>query len=71
MTPPERADDRTERDQFETELGEIVARARDDDVQLDGAYNVRSPHRDVPDYTIEISEIAKRRPGWTGGLFRN
>lgn len=59
------------RDEFATELEHLVAEARDESVPIEGAHNVRSPRRDAPDYTVEISEIAKRTPEWarsdTGG----
>jgi hypothetical protein len=55
------------RDEFTTELEHLVTEARDESVPIEGAHNVRSPHPDAPDYTIEISEIAKRTPEWVRG----
>ncbi|HET7324429.1 MAG TPA: hypothetical protein VFJ06_08865 [Halococcus sp.] len=55
------------RDEFATELEHLVAEARDESVPLEGAHNVRSPHPDDPDYTIEISAIVKRTPDWARG----
>ena len=43
MSPPKRADDRTDRGAFETELREPVARAQENGVSIAGAYNARSP----------------------------
>ena len=51
-----------DRDEFEARLAELVTEANDDGVQLVGAYDVRSPHSDVQDYTVEISEVRKRLP---------
>ena len=51
-------------DEFDAELERLVAEARDESVPIEGAHNVRSPQRDTPDYTIEISEIVKRAPDW-------
>ena len=45
---------------FETELAELVAHARKSGVDLDGAYDVRTPHPDQSDYTVEISRMAPR-----------
>jgi hypothetical protein len=65
MTPsrsPDTEADGMDHAEFDSALEGVVAAARDADVPLDGAYNVRSPRRDVPDYTIEITEQAKRTP---------
>lgn len=51
-------------DEFDAELEGLVAEARDAHVPIEGAYNVRSPRSDNPDYTVEISRIAKRVPEW-------
>ena len=51
-------------DEFDAGLESLVAEARDESLPIEGAYNVRSPQRDTPDYTIEISEIVKRTPDW-------
>lgn len=45
---------------FRADLEALVARARDAGVDLQGAYDVRSPAAEQPDYTVEISAIAKR-----------
>jgi hypothetical protein len=68
MTPPRAPDsgddnDITTRTAFDTALERVVATARDANVPLEGAYNVRSPRPDVPDYTIEVTEQTKRVPG--------
>lgn len=47
-------------DEFDAELEYLVAKARDDDVPIEGAHNVRSPHPNDTDYTIEIFEIVNR-----------
>lgn len=62
MTPPEPQDDSMTMDEFDGGLERLVAAARDANVPIEGAHNVRSPRSDVPDYTIEISEIADRNP---------
>ena len=59
MTPSQRKDDRMDRERFTAELQRLVDRAHDDGVALVGGYNVRSPHPDVPDYTVEITEQEK------------
>lgn len=66
MTPlrsPDSRDDPTTRTEFSTVLERVVVAARDAGVSLEGAYNVRSPRRGVPDYTIEINRQTKRVPG--------
>jgi hypothetical protein len=58
-------------DEFDRELAALVAEARDGPAHIEGAHNVRSPRGDTSDYTIEISEIAKRTPDWLrGGIER-
>lgn len=52
------------KDEFDAELEHLVAEARDENVPIEGAHNVRSPRRDTSDYTVEISEIVKRAPEW-------
>jgi len=52
-----------DRDEFTTELHRVVARARGAGVALDGAYDVRAPRRDTPDYTVEIISITKQTVG--------
>ena len=60
MTPPEPQNDRMTEAEFTAGLERLVAAARDANAPIEGAHNVRSPRSDVPDYTIEISEIANR-----------
>lgn len=48
------------KDEFTTELKLLVTQARDENIPIEGGHNVRSPHPDDTDYTIEISEIANR-----------
>ena len=57
---PDDGDDLTAREELGAALERAVAAARDRDVELEGAYNVRSPRSDVPDYTIEIAKQTKR-----------
>jgi hypothetical protein len=52
--------DPTTLDEFDAELEHLVAKARDENIPIEGAHNVRSPHPDDADYTIEISEIVNR-----------
>ena len=60
MTVPGRqTGDSSDRTAFETRLQQLIADARDDDIQIEGAYDVRSPHPEVRDFQIEITEIAK------------
>lgn len=44
---------------FDAELEALVALARDSEVDLEGAYDVRSPSGQ-PDYTVEISEVVRQ-----------
>ena len=60
MTAPAQVDNLTNRDDFEAHLQQAVATARDNDVPIEGAYDIRSPHPEDRDYQIEISEIAPR-----------
>ncbi|WP_154018966.1 hypothetical protein [Halococcus agarilyticus] len=46
--------------EFVAGLDRLVAEARDANVSIEGAYNVRSPRPADPDYTVEVSEIADR-----------
>ncbi len=50
---------------FETDLIDLVDEARSDGVSVAGAYDVRTPRPDEPDYTVEITEVSKRRYPWT------
>ena len=52
--------DPTTADEFDAELEQLVAKARDENIPIEGAHNFRSPHPDDADYTIEISEIINR-----------
>jgi hypothetical protein len=47
---------------FEIELDELVAEARRTGTDVRGVYDMRTPDPDEPDYTVEITEVAK-----TGG----
>lgn len=49
-------------DAFEDGLARLVVRAQHADVELQGAYDIRSPQREQPDYTIEVTEITKPLP---------
>jgi hypothetical protein len=61
MTPsPRPQNDPTTLDEFDAELEQLVAKARAENIPIEGAYNARSPHPDDADYTIEISEIINR-----------
>lgn len=61
MTPPfDPETEPTTVEEFDAELGRLVSEARDQNVPIEGAYNVRSPDPDTRDFTIEITEIAKR-----------
>jgi hypothetical protein len=61
--------DLTTADEFDAELDHLVAQAREASVPIEGAHNVRSPHPEDADYTVEISEIATRNrvPEWARG----
>ncbi len=50
--------------EFAAALERLVSRARRDGVDLEGGYNVRTPEREQPDVTVEISRIAKRTDGY-------
>ena len=45
---------------LETEFADLIKRAREADLTVEGAYDVRSPWPEETDYTVEISPIAKR-----------
>jgi hypothetical protein len=47
-------------DEFETQLHHLVRAARDNEVAIEGAYDVRSPRADERDYQVGVTEIAKR-----------
>lgn len=65
MTPSSGSrDEPMTRDEFAAELDNLVAEAREGNVSIEGGYNIRSPHPDDPDYTVEISEIINRAPEW-------
>lgn len=63
MTPPRRPDEPTDREGFETALSRLVATAEETGVDIEGAYDVRTPWGDRDDYTVEITVIQKRFPG--------
>jgi len=44
---------------FRTALRALLDQARRADVDLEGAYNVRTPLPDQPDHTVEISKLQK------------
>ena len=46
-------------DKFETRLHQLISAARDKEVPLEGAYDVRSPGTDDRDYQVEITEVVK------------
>lgn len=57
MTPPHSSNSPTDRDDFEAQLRHLIATARDNGVQFEGAYAIRSSQPDERDYQIEISEV--------------
>jgi len=63
MTPPRRPDEPTDREGFETALSHLVATAEEAGIDIEGAYDVRTPRGDRSDYTVEITVIQKRVPG--------
>ena len=46
-------------DELETRLRELISAARDKEIPLEGAYDVRSPRTDDRDYQVEITEVVK------------
>ena len=46
-------------DEFEARLRELISAARDKEVPLERAYDVRSPKADDRDYQVEITEVVK------------
>ena len=60
MIAPSQPDDLTNRDDFETHLQQLVATARDNDIPIGGAYDIRSLYPEDRDYQIEVSEIAPK-----------
>lgn len=69
MTASKRRDDITTTGEFAAELEHIVAEAREENLPIEGAHNVRSPYPGDTAYTVEISAIAdrNRRLGWQQG----
>ncbi|WP_049898415.1 hypothetical protein [Halococcus agarilyticus] len=53
--------DPTTRAEFETLVETLVHAAHDNHIDPDGGIDVRHPSTDVPDWTVEITEIEKRR----------
>ena len=49
-------------DEFETDLRQIVAEARESGISLVGSYDVCTQEADSRDYQIEITEVASRTP---------
>ena len=63
MTPANlsgRSGDARNRAEFEARLQQLIADARDEGVQVLGAYDVRSLHQKDQDYQVEITGIRKR-----------
>lgn len=54
------ADDPFDRETFRIELAELVDHACETGVDIEGAYDVRSPRPDDIDYTVEISRVVDR-----------
>ena len=44
---------------FEAELRELVVQAQRAGTDVRGAYDMRTPNPNEPDYTVEITEVAK------------
>ena len=65
MPSSRRFDDPTDRAGFETALSRLVRTAEEAGLDIEGAYDVRTPRGDHDDYTIEIAVIEKRVPGTT------
>lgn len=59
MTASYQSDSPTNRDEFETQLKQLITAANDDEIPIEGAYDVRSPKPDERDYQVEITEVAK------------
>ena len=47
------------KDEFETQLHQLISAAREKEVPLEGAYDVRSSRADGRDYQVEITEAVK------------
>jgi hypothetical protein len=53
--------------EFERRLRQLVADAREANAPIPGAYSVRSPHPDVQDYDVDVTQVTNRPPaGFTG-----
>ena len=63
MVESERSEYMTNRDGFENQLRQLLSDARENGVQFEGAYDIRSPEPDERDYQVAISEIVKKRDG--------
>lgn len=64
MSGPQQNTDRMDVSTFEIELTQLIESARNDETQIRGVYDVRTPRPDEPDYTVEITEVAKQSVPW-------
>lgn len=67
MTPLPRPDDPADREAFETAVSRLVAGADANGVDVRGAYDVRIPRSENPEYTVEISAVEGRFPNPDSG----
>lgn len=62
VAPSRRPGDPTNHEGFETALSRLVSTAEETSIDIEGAYDVRTPEGDRDDYTVEITVIQKRVP---------
>ncbi len=63
MTHPRQPNDPTDSEEFDRTLSGLVSDAEANGIDIEGAYDVRTPRGDRSDYTVEITVIQKRFPG--------
>ena len=61
MPPRDREFNPTTRAEFETLVKQLISAAHDNHVDVEGGIDVRHPSMEVPDWTVEITRIEKRR----------
>jgi hypothetical protein len=63
MPPRDREFDPTTDAEFETLVKQLVSAAHENHIDAEGGIDVRHPSTNIPDWTVEITRIEKRRNG--------
>jgi hypothetical protein len=63
MPPHDREFDPTTDAEFNTLVKQLLTAVHDNHIDVEGGIDVRHPSTDVPDWTVEITRIEKRRDG--------